>query len=261
MLRILYQRRRFIIESIRREFITRYTHSLLGSLWAVLNPLSMIFVYMVIFSQVLRAKLPSIESNFAYGIYLCAGILPWGLFMEISMRCVNIFVENGGMLKKVAFPKICLPAIATGSALVNFCIISSLFIFFLLCTGEFPGVAILATIPLLLVLILFAVGIGIFLGTVNVFFRDVGQGYGIICQFWFWFTPLVYPISIVPDKYQWLFSWNPLFPLMNSFHGIFLERTWPDWFSLLPITAISLGLAVFSLHFFRRHSGEIVDEL
>lgn len=130
MLRTCYEKRYFIVESVKREFFSRYTHSLLGATWAVLNPLSMIIVYMLVFSQVMRAKLPGIESGFAYSIYLCAGILPWGLFTEISTRCVNTFIENGNLLKKVAFPKICLPAIVTGSALINFSIISGLFLFF-----------------------------------------------------------------------------------------------------------------------------------
>lgn len=100
MLRTCYEKRYFIVESVKREFFSRYTHSLLGATWAVLNPLSMIIVYMLVFSQVMRAKLPGIESGFAYSIYLCAGILPWGLFTEISTRCVNTFIENGNLLKK-----------------------------------------------------------------------------------------------------------------------------------------------------------------
>ena len=94
MLRACYEKRYFIVESVKREFFSRYTHSLLGATWAVLNPLSMIIVYMLVFSQVMRAKLPGIESGFAYSIYLCAGILPWVLFTEISTRCVNTFIEN-----------------------------------------------------------------------------------------------------------------------------------------------------------------------
>ena len=261
LLHVCYDKRQFIWESIKREFLSRYTHSLLGGIWAILNPLSMILVYMLIFSQVMRAKLPGIESGFAYSIYLCAGLLPWGLFTELSLRCVNIFVDNGNMLKKVAFPKVCLPAIVLGSALINFGIISILFLVFLLGVGQFPGIAILGCLPLLLLLIALATSIGIFLGTVNVFFRDVGQAYGIICQFWFWFTPLVYPASIVPERFRGLLELNPRVGLMEGFHTIFLEHQWPDFVSLIPITFLTLLFLVGSLRFFRRHSEEIVDEL
>ncbi len=261
MLRTCYEKRHFIVESVKREFFSRYTHSLLGAAWAVLNPLSMVMVYMLVFSQVMRTKLPGIESGFAYSIYLCAGILPWGLFTEISIRCVNIFVENGNLLKKVAFPKICLPAIVTGSALINFAIISGLFLFFLLYIDQFPGFVILGAIPLLALLIFFAISIGIFLGTMNVFFRDVGQGYGVLCQFWFWFTPLVYPASIVPARFQGLLELNPMVRIMRGFHTIFLENQWPDFVSLLPVAVLVLILAGIALRFFRRHSSEIVDEL
>ena len=151
--------------------------------------------------------------------------------------------------------------LVTGSALINFSIISGLFLFFLLCIGQFPGIVLLGTIPLLAILILFAASLGIFLGTVNVFFRDVGQGYGILCQFWFWFTPLVYPASIVPERFQNLLELNPMVQIMGGFHTIFLEHQWPDYVSLLPITLLILVLAIVALLFFRCHSCEIVDEL
>ena len=93
--------RGFILGSVKREFQSKYRNLILGAAWSVLNPLAMIVVYTVIFSQVMRAKLPGIQSTFAYSIYLCAGVLTWGLFAEITGRCQNVFLEQANLIKKV----------------------------------------------------------------------------------------------------------------------------------------------------------------
>jgi len=199
MLKSLWAYRGFIIGSVKREFQPKYRNSLLGAAWTVLNPLAMIIVYTVIFSQIMRAKLPGIDSTFAYSIYLCAGVLTWGLFAEIAGRAQNTFLEHANLLKKLSFPRLCLPVTVVANALLNFAIVFGLFSVFLLISGNFPGLVYLALVPVLMILIAFAIGLGITLGVLNVFFRDVGQFFGIVIQFWFWLTPIVYPISILPE--------------------------------------------------------------
>src|SRR3546814_999156 len=118
-LRALWSYRGFILGSVKREFQSKYRNSLLGAAWTVLNPLAMILVYTVIFSQIMRAKLPGIDSTFAYSIYLCAGLLTWGLFAEIVGRSQNVFLEHANLLKKLSFPRLCLPVTLVLSSLVN----------------------------------------------------------------------------------------------------------------------------------------------
>ena len=182
MLRGIWSYRGFILGSVKREFQSKYRNSMLGAAWTVLNPLAMIIVYTVIFSQIMRAKLPGIDSTFAYSIYLCAGVLTWGLFAEITGRCQNIFLENANLIKKLSFPRICLPAIVILSAGLNFLIIFNLFTFFLILSGNFPGWVFLAVFPVLAVQIVFSVGLGIILGVLNVFFRDVGSSSTLYCN-------------------------------------------------------------------------------
>lgn len=188
----IWSYRGFIIGSVKREFQSKYNNSLLGVLWIILQPLSMIFVYTLIFSRVMNAKLPEIGNSYSYGIYLCSGIIAWGLFSEIITRSINVFISNSNLLKKINFPKICLPLIVILSALLNFLIIFSLLVVFLLAFGYFPGIVILAVAPLLLITILLSSGIGIFFGVLNVFYRDVGQFFLIFLQLWFWLTPVGY---------------------------------------------------------------------
>ncbi|AVX92082.1 MULTISPECIES: ABC transporter permease [Pseudomonas] len=259
--RSLRSYRGFILGSVKREFQARYRNSLFGALWTVLNPLSMIVVYTVIFSQIMRARLPGVDDGLAYSVYLCAGLLTWGLFAEITSRSQSMFLENANLLKKISFPRICLPVIALLNAGINFAIILALFFGFLLISGRLPGMALLALIPLLLVQVIFAAGLGMILGILNVFFRDVGQMFGICLQFWFWLTPIVYPLSILPPGIQHLISLNPMTALMTSYQNVFLYNQWPNWSSLLPLLILGLLFCAMALRLFRQRVGEMVDEL
>ena len=124
--RSLWGYRGFILGSVKREFQARYRNSLFGALWTVLNPLSMIVVYTVIFSHIMRARLPGVDDGMAYSVYLCAGLLTWGLFAEITLRSQSMFLENANLLKKISFPRICLPVIVLFNAGINFAIIIGL---------------------------------------------------------------------------------------------------------------------------------------
>ena len=265
MLRNLYQAlwsyRGFILGSVKREFQARYRNSLFGALWTVLNPLSMILVYTVIFSTIMRARLPGVDDGLAYSVYLCAGLLTWGLFAEITTRSQSMFLENANLLKKISFPRICLPVIVLLNAGINFAIILGLFLSFLLISGRLPGMALLALVPLLVLQVIFAAGLGMILGVLNVFFRDVGQFFGICLQFWFWLTPIVYPLSILPPGIQRFIELNPMTALMNSYQNLFLYNQWPDWSSLVPLLVIGLLFCGMALRLFRQRVGEMVDEL
>lgn len=257
----LWHYRGFVLGSVQREFQSRYRNSLLGALWTIINPLAMIIVYTVIFSRLMQARLPGVDNDLGYGIYLCAGLLTWGLFAEILGRGQAVFLEHANLLKKLSFPRICLPLVVVLNALLNFAIIFGLFLGFLIVTGNFPGWVVLGMLPVLLVQVVFAVGLGIILGVLNVFFRDVGQMTGIVLQFWFWFTPIIYPPTILPEGIAELLRWNPMVPLIQAYQGIFVNAAWPQWQSLWPMAVISVLLCVFALSLFRKRAGEMVDEL
>ncbi len=261
MARALWAYRGFIIGSVKREFQSKYRNSLLGAAWTVLNPLAMIIVYTVIFAQVMRAKLPGVDTTFAYSIYLCAGVLTWGLFAEITGRAQNMFLEHANLLKKLSFPRLCLPVTVVASAVLNFAIVFGLFTGFLLISGNFPGWAYLALLPVLAIQVAFAVGLGVSLGVLNVFFRDVGQFFTIVLQFWFWLTPIVYPASILPERFQNLMALNPMTQLVAAYQTILVTGQWPNWQSLWAVSALSLLLCALAFRLFKKRAGEMVDEL
>lgn len=261
LLQSVWHYRGFVLGSVQREFQSRYRNSLLGALWTIINPLAMIIVYTVIFSRLMQARLPGVDNDLGYGIYLCAGLLTWGLFAEMLGRSQAVFLEHANLLKKLSFPRICLPLVVVLNALLNFAIIFGLFLGFLLVTGNFPGWVVLGMLPVLLIQIVFAVGLGIILGVLNVFFRDVGQMTGIVLQFWFWFTPIIYPPSILPESAAALLKLNPMVPLIQAYQGIFVYGAWPQWSTLWPMALVSILLCLFALSLFRKRAGEMVDEL
>jgi lipopolysaccharide transport system permease protein len=260
-LRNLAAYRGFILGSVQREFQTKYRNSILGAAWTVLNPLAMIVVYTVIFSQVMHNRLPGSSSAFGYSIYLCAGVLTWNLFAEITTKGQTVFIENAGLIKKLNFPRLCLPIIVVCNALLNFAIIFSLFTAFLVLSGEFPGPVFLAMLPVLLLQILLAIGLGMVLGVLNVFFRDVGQFFTIALQFWFWFTPVVYPITALPEHVRGWLAWNPMAPVIMAHQRVLVQHQMPDWASLAPAAALTVALCLLGMQLFRKRAGEMVDEL
>lgn len=260
--RLLWAYRGFVLGSVKREFQARYRSSMLGAAWSIINPLAMISIYTLVFSRVMQAKLPGVDSSFGYSIYLCSGVITWGLFVEIVGRSQNVFLENASLIKKINFPHICLPVIVVLSALINFSIIFVLFIAFLVIVGVFPGWPLAAVVPVLIVQLVLAIGLGVTAGILNVFFRDVGQILGVMLQFWFWLTPIVYPATIVPDwAHLIVIDLNPLAPIIGAYQTIFVMQHWPDWISLLPALFCGFVLCLSGIHLFRRRAGEMVDEL
>lgn len=261
ILKVLWGYRGFVLGSVKREFQLKYKNSMLGAAWTILNPLAMIVVYTVIFSQVMQAKLPGVDSTFAYSIYLCAGILTWGLFSEIVDRGRNVFLENANLIKKMSFPRISLPVVVVLSASLNFAIIFSLFTLFLLFSNNFPGWVYFTMFPVLVVQVLFSIGLAIIVGILNVFFRDVGQFFTIFLQFWFWLTPIVYPAEILPESIKPLMVYNPMMTFISAYQGVLVNGTVPQWQEFVPLIFISLALCVFGMRLFRKRAGEMVDEL
>jgi lipopolysaccharide transport system permease protein len=262
MFRSLWDFRGFILGAVKREFLSRYQGSVLGAVWAILNPLTMIVIYSLIFSQLMHARLPGKENHvFAYSIYLCSGVLTWTLFAEMLGRMSSVFLENGNLIKKANFPRACLPLIVVLSALLNFFIIMVLFLIFLAITCSMPGYALLAFPLVLAIQLVFTVGLGIVLGTLNVFFRDVGHLTSVVLQIWFWLTPIVYVVGILPENIKSWLAINPMWPLIRAYQTIFVENQFPEWISLLPILVLSLVLLWLAARLFMARAGEIVDEL
>jgi lipopolysaccharide transport system permease protein len=260
-IRSLWFYKYFIIGLAIRDFKSKYLNSVLGGVWAVINPIALIVVYTVIFSEVMQAKLPGVDQTWAYSIYLCSGLLPWLYFVETMQRLQNVFIEQSILLKKVSFPRISLPVYVLISTTINFAIVLVIFMFFLIVNGHFPGITIIGILPLLIVQQILALGLGVLVGTLNVFFRDVGHVFGIVIQFWFWFTPIVYTVEILPEKFIGITKFNIITPILTGYQQIFLHHKFPAWDSLVPVLIFSLVTLFLAYFVYKKLVNEMVDEL
>jgi len=261
MLLAAWRYRFFIISSIRTELYSKFIRSRLGGLWLILNPLAQVVIFAFVLSSVLSARLPGISNHYAYAIYLMSGILGWSLFSEIVNRCLNLFIDNGNLLKKLVFPKIALPLIVTGSALVNNLLLFAAILAIFGLLGHLPGPALLF-LPFLMVLtIALALGLGLVLGVFNVFIRDIGQVVPVVMQFLFWLTPIVYTTDTIPAEYRDLLKLNPLLPIITGYQDTLLYDRAPDWSALGLIVLISVFFLAFSLLLLRKAAPDMVDQL
>lgn len=257
----LWQARHFIRNSIRNEFITRVIRSRLGIFWIILYPLAQVAIYAFVLSAVMAAKLPGMDGAYAYPIYLTAGILAWTLFAEVLSRCQNIFIENGNLLKKMVFPRLALPLVVAGSALLNniILLICALLIFGLL--GHFSGLVLFWLLPLTLLLLLLALGYGLALGLLNVFIRDISQFVTIVLQFGFWLTPVVYSASLIPERYRVLLHLNPMTGIVQAYQSVLVYARAPDLSLLVYPVACALAGLLLACVLYRRAIDEVVDVL
>jgi len=261
MLSSLWKYRHFVVSSIHGELKGRFARSYLGGFWFILHPLAQSLIFSVVLAEVMQARIPNIDSAAAYPIYLLSGMAAWGLFAEILNRSMTVFIDQSSAMKKIAFPRLCLPVIVWGGAIINHLLlllaIAIIFLFF----GHFPGIAwIYVPIGIALISAL-AFGLGVFLGVLNVFTRDIGQIMIVVMQLWFWLTPVVYVKNVMPEKVQHYINFNPMTGLVAIYQDALLLNQAPDWFGLIPSAIVAVLAITVSFILFRRASPELVDAL
>ena len=257
----IWHYRHFILSSIKNDLRSRFARSKLGALWMVLQPLAQVAIYALVLSRIMAAKLPGIDNRYAYVIYLMAGMIAWSLFAEVVTRSLTMFVDSGNLMKKMAFPRVCLPIIIGGSSLVNnlLLLVTAIGVFLLI--GHPPTLAML-WLPLLIgVNLAFGLGIGLILGVLNVFVRDVSQVMMVVLQLLFWLTPIVYMPSIIPERLRAILEFNPMMHMVIAFQNVMLYGRAPGMAGLAVLAAASAVLLLLGLFLFRRAAPEMVDVL
>jgi lipopolysaccharide transport system permease protein len=187
----------------------------------------MIMIYTLIFSQMMKARLGAESGPFAYSLYLCAGIFAWNYLSEVVMRSSTTLLENGAFLKKMSFPPAILFGATALSSAINFLIALGIYLTFSIFIKDLHPIFILCYLGCMVLLAGFALGLGMFVGTLNVFLRDVQQLTNVIFSLWFWFTPLVYLSDALPEMARKLLILNPLYPFIDSMHQLLYYDRWP----------------------------------
>lgn len=248
----VYRNRELIWALALKELRVRYKRSVLGFVWALLNPLLMMVVMTVVFGSLLRFSLPH------YSVFLLSMLLPWTFFAQSLSYSVESIVGNGELLKKVQVARLVFPVAALTSNIINF-LLSIIPLFVLIVAMRFPihWTWIYLPIPMM-GLFLFALGAAFFFATLNVFYRDVSHIIQVILQVWFYVSPILYSLDFVPQRYRWLFQLNPLLYMLNGFRLSIYYGLLPSFASM----ALSLGFGLLSLvigfSVFRRYEKSFV---
>ena len=232
---------------VRRDLTVRYKQTVLGVLWAILQP----FMTMVVFS-VFLGRLAGVPSDgIPYPVFAYLGLLPWTYFSSAISRSSASLVGNAGLLGKVYFPRVLIPLGATLSALVDFVIASAVLVAIMLWYGIAPAASSVVVLPLVLLTAILALGVGMSLAAINVRYRDVQHATPFLIQIWMFMTPVVYPSSIVPEGYRFWFELNPMAGTIAAYRAAVLG-TPIDWNSLGMAAALAIVLLVVGFWQFRR---------
>lgn len=254
--------RQFIGQQARQRFLQGQRGSLLGKAWIVIQPLATILVYTLVFSQVMHQRLSGRTDVYAYSLFLCAGLLPWQLFSEVMQKTQSSLLDHAHILRKTAVPLGAFPLISLQVALMNFGVIYALFLLWALVFAQISVTVLLTVLPSLILLVVLAWVWGFALAIAHVFFRDVGQMLGLVLQFGFWMTPVVYPLSVVPTWLQEILVWiNPLVVIIQTQQHAFLGLEGPPWWQWLPYALWLLIGCMFLWHLLRERADELVDLL
>ena len=229
--------RHLLVLMVKRDFITRYRRSVLGILWSMLNPLLMMTVLVIVFSFLFRFQIPH------FPVYVLSGQIIFGLFSESTNQAMVSIIGNAGIIKKVYVPKYIFPVSRIISSVVNFVFAFGAFLLVAFVTRA-PMHWTIALVPIpVLYTFMFALGMGMLLSSMAVFFRDLQYIYGVAITAWMFFTPIMYPVAILPERVFHVMHLNPLFHYVSYFRALALDGVVPGLWE----NVICLGFALFAM--------------
>jgi len=246
----LVRYRDLLVQLISRNIKTRYKRSVLGILWTMLNPLLMMLVLTAVFSRLFRF------STTYYAVYALAGIILWNFFAQTTMQAMSELLWGGSLLHRIYVPRAIFAVTALGTGLINLLLSLIPLLVIMLITGV-PMTPSLVFLPVPIILVaMFALGLGLFLSTISVYFADVMEMFQILVSIWMYLTPIMYPKEVIPEQYRWLFNLNPMYHLLELFRA----PIWIGWLSgpktVLAGTVAAVVTLVFGWWFFTRKTDE-----
>lgn len=250
----LIKNRQLIYQMTKREVIGRYKGSVFGLAWSFFNPVVMLIIYTFVFSIVFKARwgVSNSESKTEFALILFVGLIVFNLFAETINRAPGLILSNVNYVKKVVFPLEVLPIIAFGASLFHAAISCGvLVVAFLLLNGYLNWTAVF--IPLIVLpLAFFILGISWFLSSLGVYLRDVGQTIGILMTVIMFLSPVFYPITALPEKFQFWMSFNPLTFVIEQARGVLIFGNQPDWNGYANYLTASLLVMALGFSWFQK---------
>lgn len=230
-----------------RDVKVKYKQAVIGIVWAIFQPLIAMIVFSFIFGRF--AKMPS--DGAPYPIFVYIGLLPWNYFSAVLGQSTTSVVAGSGLVSKIYFPRLIMPASKSVAALLDLFIASVILGFLMLWYGVVPGFGILLVPVLIMITMMNAIGFGMWFSALNVKYRDVQHAIPFLIQVWMFATPVIYPKSLVGDKYGWILMLNPMGGVIESFRPAVLGSGAIPWGSLGISTLVGSLVFVTGLYYFR----------
>jgi len=241
-----WEHRYLVYVFVWRDVRARYKQTLLGALWAVLQPLLTMAVFTFVFQRL--AKIPS--EHVSYPVFVLCGLLPWQFFAQAVARSGNSLVSERYLLTRVFVPRVIVPVSAVLNGLPDLGVALGASFGVLLFYGVVPKLTILLAVPFLLLMVGLAMAVGLFLSSLNARFRDVSYLVPFLIQLWFFITPVAYPSTLVPAKWRSLYFVNPVAPLVEGFRAALTGNTpIPPNRIIVSVASVCVSLLVGFVYF------------
>lgn len=254
-LRELWQYRELLYFLVWRDIKIRYKQTVLGATWAVIQPLFTMVVFTLLFGTL--AGMPS--DDIPYPLFSYAALLAWTYFANALSAGSGSLVGSSNLINKVYFPRLIVPAASVLAGMVDYAIAFVVLLGLMLCYGRVPPVAMVVTVPLLsLLLLLFSLGTSLWLSALNVEYRDIRFVVPFLVQLWMFVTPVIWPLSRVPERYRWLLMFNPMAGIVEGYRSALFGRPW-DIAALSVSVALTALLLVGGAFYFRRLERSFAD--
>ncbi len=253
-LRDLWQYRGLFYFLTWRDIKVRYKQTVIGFLWAIIQP----FLKMVVFSIIFGSLAKMDSEGFPYPIFLYAGLLPWEFFANSVSRTGQSVITSTSLITKVYFPRLIIPIASIGVCLVDFAISFLILIVLMLYYSVAPTLSIFIVLPLVLATIFTAIGVGVFISALNVAYRDFRYVVPFFVQIWMFLTPVVYATRIIPENWRWLILLNPMAGIVDAYRSAILGKAF-EWGNLGISMAMAVVIFVGGTMYFRKTEKYFAD--
>ena len=249
-LRGIIQYRDLIYQLVRRDVVSRYKRSVLGIAWTMLQPLGMMIILSIVFSTLFHG----IKGHTAY---ILSGLIAWTFFSQTTSAMITQIVWGGALLQKIYVPRTSFAVSATGTGLVNLGISFIPLVLVVLLSGLPLTWNILFAPISMLMLGAFALGVGLIISTMSIYFPDLAEMYSIVLMAWMYLTPIIYPETLIPESYRpWIFGLNPMYYFIKIFRMPVFDGTLPDTLTLSIAIVISISTLIIGWSFFSRKADD-----
>lgn len=251
----IYKYREFLKTSIKKDFRGKYKKSILGVLWSFLNPLFQLLIYALVFPFILKNDVDN------YIIFLIVALMPWNFFNMTILQSAACIVSNGGIIKKVFFPREILPISTTTSNLINFLITCIIVFAALFISGIGIGPSIVMLPLIVLIQYIFQLGLSFIFSSITVYIRDIEYLLNVFMMLMFYMCPIVYSADMIPNKFLPLFKLNPMFHIIEYYRQILYYKQMPNITNLLWLLGFCIIILALGLMIFKKLEKRFAEEL